>query len=394
MRVAYLDPVCGISGDMFVACFLDAGLPLEKIRTGLDLLPLEGYEISSTKIVKNSISATRFIVDVPERQHEHRTLRSISSLIDGSGLPAKVKERALGVFRLLAEAEGEVHGISPEDVAFHEVGAVDSIVDIVASAIAMETMGIEKLMVGPLPAGRGTVQTAHGPLPVPVPATVKLLKGFEIQLTDIRGELVTPTGAAIVSAYGKPLEGAAPALKIKAVGSGAGARDVESVPNIARLFVGELANETGSRRPVDVLETTVDDASPELLGYLASRLLEAGAHDTFMTPVVMKKSRPGVLLTVLSPPGKTEELVGLVFRETPTLGIRVSHQYRYELEREIESVGTKYGEVPMKISTDGEGRRRGSPEYEVCASIARTKGLPFLEVWEEARRVWEKSQEA
>jgi uncharacterized protein (TIGR00299 family) protein len=393
MKAAYLDPVCGISGDMFVAAFLDAGLPLDALKHGLGTLPLSGYKISTKTTLKNHVSATSFIVEVTEAQHEHRTFPVIRSMIEGSGLPSRTKESAIKTFSLLAGAEGEVHGVDPEEVTFHEVGAVDSIVDIVAASIALETMGVKKMFVGPLPTGRGTVDTAHGPLPVPAPATAMLLKGFEIVLTGIEGELVTPTGAAIIKAHGTPVAGRAPAIRIESMGAGAGSRDFESLPNIARVFVGELRDEAGSARPVDVIETTLDDTSPQTLGYLTGRLLEAGAYDAFMTSVTMKKSRPGVLLTVLCAPGATEELARLIFAETPTLGLRVSKQHRYELQRSIEKVSTKYGEVPVKVSVSENGTRRGFPEHDACASIAKAKGLPLREVWEEARRAWEKSQE-
>ncbi len=393
MRVAYLDPVCGISGDMFVACALDAGLPLETLRRGLGALPLKGYEIYSKSVLKNSISATRFFVKVAERGGEHRNFARIASLIDESGLASGVKESALRTFRALAEAEGEVHGVAPEEVTFHEVGAVDSIVDIVSAAIAMDAMKLERLLVGALPTGRGTAQTAHGSIPVPAPATVKLLRGFDLVLTRTEGELVTPTGAAIIKSYGSPLSGRAPVMKLEAVGCGAGSVDFEGMANIARLLVGELREEEAPTRPVDVLEATLDDASPELLGYLTGRLLKAGAYDAFLTPVIMKKSRPGVHLTVLSAPERSEELAAIVFRESPTLGIRVSRQSRLELQRRIEIVSTRFGNIQVKVSVDAGGRTRCAPEYEACASIASARGLPFTEVWEEARKAWENSQE-
>jgi uncharacterized protein (TIGR00299 family) protein len=378
---------------MFVAAFLDAGLPFEVLKEGLGTLPLSGYEIFKKSVVKNHVSATSFVVEVIERQHAHRRLPDVRSIVEGGELPARVAESAMKTFRVLAEAEGEVHGMDPEQVTFHEVGAVDSIVDIVAASIALDSMGIGKMYVGPLPAGRGSVETAHGRLPVPAPATALLLKGFEVLLTGIEGELVTPTGAAIIQAHGTPLAGRAPAMRVESLGAGAGTREFEELPNIARVFIGEERDEAGSARPVDVIETTVDDTSPETLGYLIGRLLDAGAYDAFLTPVTMKKSRPGVLLTVLCAPGSTEDLARVVFSETPTLGVRVSKQRRYELERRIETVATKYGEVPVKVSVDADGVRRGFPEHDVCASIAQSEGLPLRQVWDEARRAWEKSQE-
>jgi uncharacterized protein (TIGR00299 family) protein len=392
MKVAFLDPVSGVSGDMFVACFLDAGLSLESLRDGLAGLALEGYEISSKKVLKGSISATRFIVDVSSPQHAHRNLSSISSLIGESALPPKVRESSLAIFRALAEAEGEVHDVSPDAVTFHEVGAVDSIVDIVAASIAMEAMDVESLLVGPIPVGRGSVRTAHGPLPVPAPAAAKLLRGFDVAFTGAEGELVTPTGAAILRARGEPAA-RAPALRLEAVGAGAGAMDLEGMPNIARVFIGRPLDEPGSMRPVDVIETTVDDASPQLLAYVTSSLIDAGAYDAFLTSVVMKKSRPGALLTVLASPDKTDELIEMIFRETPTLGVRISKQVRHELQRRVETVATRFGEVPVKVSIDGAGRARGFPEYDACSAIAASSGLTFQEVWEEARRAWEESRQ-
>jgi len=392
VKVAFLDPFCGISGDMFVACFLDAGLDLEAIEGSLAELPVAGYRISRESVMRGALKATRFVVEVEEHGHEHRKFADIESLIGGSGLAAPVKEAAISIFRVLAEAEGEVHGVSAGEVTFHEVGAVDSIVDIVAAATALHAAGVEDLVVGPLRTGRGSVETAHGELPLPAPATARLLRGFDVIPSDVGAELVTPTGAAIVKARGRPARGAGPALRLEAVGVGAGARVIENFPNVARVFIGEPRDESGGMRPVDVVETTIDDATPELVAHVSSSALEAGAHDAFITPVIMKKGRPGVLLTVLSPPDLTEALVARIFRETPTLGIRVSNQQRFELERKVETVTTKFGEIPVKVSTDSDGRRRAHPEYEPCAAAARASGAPLSEVFEEARRAWEKSQ--
>jgi uncharacterized protein (TIGR00299 family) protein len=392
VKAAYIDPVSGISGDMFVACFLDAGLEFETLKAGLDSLPLKGYEISYKKVVRKGLSATLFAVEVASKAHEHRNLPTILSLIQDSGLSRPVRDTASATFRALAEAEGAVHGVSPEDVGFHEVGAVDSIVDIVGAAIAVDAMGVQELLVGPLPSGRGTVQSAHGPLPIPAPATARLLAGFDLVLTDVEGELVTPTGAALLKAVGRPLEGRAPSIRIEAVGYGAGTKEFEGLPNVVRVFLGELRDEAGSSRALDVIETTVDDASPQIFGYLIERLLKDGAYDVFTTPVVMKKSRPGVNLTVLAPPERTDALTGVIFRETPTLGVRVCRGWRRELRRKQETVTTAFGEIDIKVSLDDEGSARGIPEYDSCASAAKAHDLPFWQVWNEARRAWEKAQ--
>lgn len=392
MRVAYLDPVSGISGDMFVACFLDAGVDLETVKAGLGSLELEGYSISSRHVLKKGLESTRFVVDYTEKAHEHRNLPSILSIIDNSSLSARVKDAASRTFGVLAEAEGQVHGVPPKEVGFHEVGAVDSIIDIVSAAIVLESAGVEQLLVGPLPTGRGVIQSAHGPLPVPAPATTRLLAGFDVIFRDIEGELITPTGAAIVKALGTPVGASAPAIRVESVGYGAGAMDFEGVPNVARVFLGELKDEVGSARPLDVIETTVDDATPQIFGYLIDKLLDDGAYDVFTTPVLMKKSRPGVLLTVLSPPERTDALTRAVFRETPTLGIRVCRQWRRELGRRTQRVTTQFGEISVKVSVDTEGLARGIPEYESCASVAKAKDVPLWQVWNEARRAWEKSQ--
>ena len=393
MKAAYIDPVSGMSGDMFVACFLDAGLDIETLRAGLETVPLKGYDISCKKVLKKSLTATSFVVETTEEAHEHRHLPGILSLIDRSGLSPRVKEMASDTFRVLARAEGEVHGVPPEEVGFHEVGAVDSIVDIVSAAIAVDSMDVSDLLVGPLPCGRGTVRTAHGPLPVPVPATTKLLAGFEVIFTDVEGELVTPTGAALLKALGTPAKAPVPALRVTGVGYGAGTRDFEGLPNVARIFLGRTEDEAGPVRDLDVIETTVDDASPQIFGYLFERLLRDGAFDVFTTPVVMKKSRTGLNLTVLAPPDRTDSLVKVIFEETPTLGVRVSRSRRHELRRKHEKVTTRHGTIDIKVSLDAQGAARGVPEYESCASVARSKHLPFRQVWNEALRAWEKSQE-
>jgi uncharacterized protein (TIGR00299 family) protein len=392
VRVAYLDPVCGISGDMFVACFLDAGLDLTTLKAGLETLPLEGFEISCRKVLKKGLSSTLFIVRTAEEHERHRNLPGIISMIEGSGLSAGVKRAASEVFRALADAEAKVHGVSPEDVGFHEVGAVDSIVDIVSAAIALEATRVDELLVGPLPSGRGTVRSAHGPLPVPAPATVELLNGFELVFREVQGELVTPTGAAIVKALGRPARGLEPMMELEAVGYGAGTMDLEGLPNVARVFLGETRAEARNSKQVDVIEATIDDASPQIFGYLMERLLNAGAYDVFTSPVTMKKSRPGVLLTVLAPVELADSLIKTVFKETPTLGVRVCRQWRRELERKLETVSTRMGDIIVKVSIDSDGTARGIPEYESCASVAKAKGLPLWQVWNEARRAWEESQ--
>lgn len=395
MKILYLDCFGGISGDMVLGALIDAGVPLASVAEQLKRLGLEGYSLKACRDQTHGFTGTRFLVELA-RQHSQpcRTWEDIARLIAGSGLAPKIKQYSLVIFEKLARAEGKVHGTPPEKVHFHEIGAVDSIVDIVGTVIALHEAGIEKVYCSPLPTGYGCIRTAHGPLPVPAPAAAELLKGIPIRPVQVEGELVTPTGAAIAAALAEDF-GPAPAMRIEQTGYGLGSNDY-GIPNFLRVFIGEELEELseekdpdknknqalGFKQEISVLQTTIDDLNPEILAYAAEKLLAAGALDAWITPVIMKKGRPGSLLTVLCPPEKENELRQIIFAETTTLGVRARREKRHCLPRQQISVETGYGEVRVKIAAAGDGPgRQISPEYEDCRRLAREKGVPLKNVY-------------
>ncbi len=384
MKVLFIDAFSGISGDMTVGAFLSLGLPISELREQLRRLPLQGYAITATPRIVNGIAATKFDVQVDDHDHEHhhhRTHRDIRKMIADSSLAVPVRDTALAIFAALAEAEGKVHGMAPEDVAFHEVGAVDSIVDIVATAVAMQAFAITRVYVSPLPLGSGVVRSQHGPIPVPGPATVELLRGFATCLGDGEGELVTPTGAAIVAALATP--GAVPPLCIDAVGYGAGRRTLLDRPNLLRLVVAEASVESEGDTLV-MLETNIDDLNPEIYEHVMERVLEAGGRDVYLTPVHMKKNRPGIILSVLCDEADRERLAAIILSETSAIGLRYYPVRRTVLEREIVEVATSYGAVRVKIAKAPDGHRNLAPEYEDCKRLAREHKVPLKLVYQAA----------
>lgn len=380
MKVAYFDTFSGISGDMTVGALLHLGVSLDDLRNELAKLPLAGYRLSQTVRFQSSIRATKFDVEVTEPLVE-RSFRAIANMLRESALLPPVKETALRIFTILAEAEGRVHGIAPGAVHFHEVGAVDSIVDIVGTAFGLHALGVEKLFASPLPMGKGFVPSRHGVLPIPAPATVELLKGLSVRLEDGAAEMVTPTGAAILAALAQ--QGAAPQLQLSAVGYGAGGRTLADRPNLLRILLGSLV-ETPRDEQLLVLETNIDDLNPELYEYVMERLFSAGARDVCLLPLQMKKNRPGVMLWVLGEVADREKLSAIIFSETSTIGIRSYPVARVALSRESKSVVTPHGEVRVKLSAGPDGRVHAAPEYEDCKRLAREKDLPLKTVYEAA----------
>lgn len=382
MRVAYFDAFSGISGDMTVGAFLHLGVSLDDLRAELAKLPLTGYQLRQTTRTYSGIRATKFDVEVTEPLGE-RSFRAIARMLRGSNLIPQVKETALRIFTVLAEAEGRVHGVAPEAVHFHEVGAVDSIVDIVGAAFGLHTLGVEKVYVSALPMGKGLVPSRHGVLPIPGPATVELLKGWQVRLEDGAAELVTPTGAAIVAAVAQ--HGSLLPLKLTAVGYGAGERTLPDRPNLLRVLVGE-AVETPREEELLVLETNIDDLNPELYEHVMERLFAAGARDVFLAPIQMKKNRPGVLLWVLGEITDREKLSAVLFAETSTLGVRSYSVARVALRREGKEVVTPYGAVRVKLAYGPDGHINVAPEYEDCKRLAREKDVPLKLIYEAAIR--------
>jgi len=383
MRVLYFDAFSGVSGDMTVGALLALGLSLEQLRAELQRLPLSGYSIDCEPVSVNGIGATKFSVQVHDHSpddHSHRPFRAIRALLEQSDLRAAAKEKALAIFTKLAHAEGRVHGIAPDDVEFHEVGAVDAIVDIVAAAVGFTVLGIEAAYVSPLPLGAGLVRSQHGPLPVPAPATLELLKGYPTRLQDGEGEMVTPTGAAIVATLARP---APPVLRIDAVGYGAGTRRLVDRPNVLRLVLGEPAAVVGADEMV-LIATNIDDANPEIYEHVIDRLLAAGARDVYLTPVHMKKNRPGIVLNVLCSEDDREPLTDLLLSETTAIGVRYHTVRRKLLARESVTVSTEFGPVRVKIAQGPDGRDNVAPEYEDCRRVAIERKVPLKVVYQAA----------
>jgi pyridinium-3,5-bisthiocarboxylic acid mononucleotide nickel chelatase len=401
MKLLYLDCFAGISGDMFLGALLDLGVSEGALRTELEKLHLREYRISSQRVTKQNIAATKFDVTVFEDAvvhspspmlhaavHEHRGYTAIAAMIEKSGLSQRVKDRALHVFRRIGEAEAKIHGIPLEKVHFHEIGAVDSIVDIVGACIAVELLGVDEIHASPPRLGSGFVETAHGRFPVPAPATLELLKGIPVQPSNEPFELVTPTGAALLAEFCTRF-GSLPALSIEKIGYGAGTRDLEKTPNVLRAVLGEASaasGATGETDVVTVIETNIDDMNPQLYGDVMERLLAAGALDVFLTPVQMKKNRPGTLLTVLCESEAVDTLADLVLTHTTSFGVRVHEAQRRKLAREIVKVKTRFGEIDVKV-----GRLRGkivsrSPEFETCKQAATRFNVSVKEVSDETVR--------
>ena len=395
LRHAYFDCFSGISGDMVLGALVDAGADLRAIEADLRKLGLEGWSISATKVKRGEIFATHVKVETSEGHH-HRGLSIILQRIENAKLAPRAAARATKIFTRLAEAEAKVHQQPIEQVHFHEVGAIDSIVDIVGAAIGFELLGIDEFACSALDVGAGQVKTAHGLLPVPAPATAELLKGAPLFTSGIAKELVTPTGAAIATTLSTRYA-EIPEMTLKSIGYGAGSADLKEKANVLRILIGETAITEPAEywdAPVTVIETNIDDMSPQIYAYFAERALEAGALDVFSAPVQMKKNRPGQLVTILSEPHNVTRLIDLVFRETTTIGVRTHEVRRKTLARESVTVETPFGEVRVKISRMHGSVLNATPEYEDCRRIAAQKGIPLKDVLAAATYQFQKWVEA
>jgi uncharacterized protein (TIGR00299 family) protein len=381
VRVAYFDCFGGISGDMTLGALVDAGVDPSALQAAVARLGLPA-ELTFETVRRAGFRATHARVVTPE-EHAHRHLHHIEAMIDRAELPARQAELAKRIFRKLGEAEARVHGTDIQKVHFHEVGAVDSIVDIVGAAVGLDLLGVQRIESSPIPPGRGFVSGAHGRMPLPAPATAELLRGVPLAESTADIEQTTPTGAAIIATVAESF-GPLPALTIEAIGLGAGTKDLKGQPNVLRLFVGQVAAPAGSDR-VWVLETNLDDLPGEVVGYSTARLLEAGALDAFVTPVLMKKNRPGVVVTVLCDEAKIPVMEEILFRETTTLGVRRYAVSRHKLNRKAAQVETPFGPVKGKLGWL-EGRPPTfSPEYDDCARIAAERGVALREVYRAAQ---------
>lgn len=375
MRSAYFDCYSGIAGDMIVGAFLDLGLPFAYLKKELKKLGLTGYKLTAVHGKKHGIGGTKFNVIIgSEHQLDHYS--DIVRMIGKSKLNENVKRLSLAIFKTLAEAEGKVHRKRPADIHFHEVGAIDSVVDIVGSAIAVDYFKFEKIYSSPLPITRGFVRCAHGRFPVPAPATLEIMRGIEIVPQSVQGEIVTPTGASIIKNIAEKFC-SMPLRKIDKIGYGLGDKDFKEIPNALRIITGE-------GHPLIVIETNIDDMSPELYPYVMEKILSAGAVDVCLVPVVMKKGRPGVLLQVICEEEERKKITSVILKETTTFGVRYFPVEREMAEREFRTVKTRYGAVRVKIARYNGWTTTISPEFKDCEALARKRNVPLKEVYRQA----------
>jgi hypothetical protein len=380
MKILYFDCFSGISGDMTLAALLDLGLPRSLLMEELKKLGLENYSLEVSAGNRNGIAALSLEVRVGPHEEPHRHFSDIQTVIEKSSLAPGIKETSLAIFRRLAEAEARVHRKKVEEVHFHEVGAIDSIVDIVGTAIGIHYFRPDRVFASELPMGRGFVQCQHGRLPLPAPATLEILKGYPTKSVEVEGELVTPTGAAIVAALSSP-SSSFPALTIEKIGYGMGKKEFPDRPNLLRLVLGESSDAYQMDRAI-VLESNIDDMNPEFYEHLMDRLFQKGALDVALAPLQMKKNRPGTLLRVIAEEKDAEALADLILQESTTLGVRSYPVKRKKLPREVREVETRYGKIRVKVS----GGVRFQPEYDDCRRIALEKGVPIQEVYWEAMK--------
>jgi len=386
MRIGYFDCCCGVSGDMCLGAVVAAGVPLETIESALRTLPLEGWSLAAETVQRAGLAAVKVTVHLDETAHHpHRGLSDVLAIIAAGSLPGDVAERSAAVFRKLADAEARVHGTTPEHVHFHEVGAVDAICDIVGTVVGLHELKLDALLHSTIAVGGGTVTCAHGTLPVPAPAASELLKGLPIVGGPVDVELATPTGVALLQTLAEPSV-TIPAMTPETVGCGAGGRDLDGVPNVLRLTIGQsTCSDDAEADAVWILETNLDDMTGEQIAFCAERLFERGALDVFTTPVLMKKGRPGVVLSALCDDARRADIERLIFEHTSTFGVRRTLWQRTKLARSWRTVETQWGPVRMKIARLGGRELRCEPEYEDCRALAEANDVPLSDVQRAAR---------
>jgi len=380
LKIAYFDCFAGISGDMTLGALVDAGADFERLKAELGKLGVEDYALKLDKVVKHGIAASDVNIRIGHHDHGNhhhgRGFAEIKQMIESSELSDRIKSRAVAVFRRLGDAEAKIHGKTIDEIHFHEVGAIDAIVDIVGACICLELLAIEKVYASPVPTFHGTVDIAHGTFSLPAPATVELLKDVPWRELGIEGEIVTPTGAAILAELAEGF-GPMPGMTIQAIGYGAGKKDF-GLPNVLRVVIGEQTNDgSGEHKSVQVIETNIDDISPQVFEVVMERLFAAGALDVFMTPIQMKKNRPAILLSVICAPSDTEKMTDVIFEETSSIGVRISTQQRICLPREIVIVETVYGPIRLKVALKDDKPINAQPEYEDCKAAAAKHSVPL-----------------
>ncbi len=382
MKIIYFDCFSGISGDMIIGALIDVGLDFSFLRKELEKLSLEGYRIESKRVVKNGITGIKFnVIENHKPSDKERNLNEINKIIDNSKLDNDIKNTIKKIFLKIATAEAKIHGKSVNQIHFHELGAIDTIIDVAGAVIGIKKLGIKKAYCSKLNVGTGFVDMSHGKFPVPAPATAEILKGFPIYHNNVEAELVTPTGAAIITTLAEKF-GEMPLMEIEKVGYGSGTYDLKQ-PNVLRVMLSNIIEkkEDNPVNTIDVIEANIDNMSAELFPYSVDKLMENGALDVYLTNILMKKGRPAVKLTVLADPKDTEMLSKIIFDETTTLGLRISRSERKILDREIKVIKTKYGNVRMKISKLGNEIKNITPEYEDCVKIAKSNKLPLKKVY-------------
>lgn len=388
MSLLYLDPFSGVSGDMFLGLLFDLGLDPGELRADLAALPVTGWQLEMVRETRRGIAGSRALVTCAE-QHHHRTWADIDRMLAAAPLPEAARDLARRIFRRLGEAEAQVHGVALETVHFHEVGALDSIIDITGAALGLTRLAPEAILCGPLPLATGMVDTAHGRYPLPAPATLEVLRGLPVTGGDSTTELVTPTGAAIVAEVAR--FGPLPAMTLQRVGYGVGGRNPADRPNLLRGLLGEVTDGGGDHDEVAVLECHLDDCNPEWLGPLGEDLLAAGALDVACQPLQMKKNRPGLRLTVVALPGQEEPLARHILRQSSAIGVRLRRERRLKLLRETVTVATPLGPARVKRICDGGDLLRITPEYESCRQLAAASGRPLPEVYRLVERAAEEA---
>ncbi len=378
MKTAYIHCFSGVSGDMFLGSLLDLGADINVFKDSIKTLAIDGWDIKVSCVQKSGISGCNVNV-ITDEDHHHRHLQDIERIIEDGKLPDKVKERSLAVFHSLAEAEATVHGCSPEEVHFHEVGAKDAIIDITGTCLLIDMLGIEKIYASELHLGTGFTKSAHGKIPVPAPATLKIIEGLPAYSTGIKAELVTPTGAALIKELAEEF-GPMPKMSIEKVGYGAGSRDLE-IPNLLRIVVGEEYAQNETEDTMKILEANIDDMNPEHYNYAMEKLFDAGALDVYLTPIYMKKGRPATKITVISPGHIIDNILKVLFNETTTFGVRSYTVERNKLKRQFTTVTTGWGQIRVKLGYHNGKLCTISPESDDCKNIAQKSGLPLKQIY-------------
>lgn len=384
MRVGYFDCSSGVSGDMILGALVDAGLALDRLQAAISGLSVSGISLAAERVKRGAFVGTRIHVRTDEQDQPHRHLPDIQVILDRSDIPEPVRADAKRIFRRLAEAEATVHGTAPDRIHFHEVGALDAIADVVGAAWGIRQLGLTRIHVSPINLGGGSIHAAHGKMPVPAPGTAALLTGVPVYGSQIDAELTTPTGAAVLTTLAAAY-GPMPPMTIERVAYGAGLRDLREQPNLLRLVIGDVSGDL-DRDQVTVLEATIDDMNPQFFEPLMDRLFEAGALDAFLTPLSMKKSRPGTNLTVLADAAVADRCASLIMTHSTTFGVRAHTATRWKLPRDVITVGTPYGSVRVKRGWSDDRITILAPEYEDCRRLAQAAGVPIQAIYDEARR--------